>query len=174
MEASSHPRYDPPAGDGYQPALWCDAPAGDGAKQATRRATRQRVGRKEWTMATATPLRVSTARLDDVELVPWPFRPEQVLDGEPRARGAVVWRSDDRRMASGFWECTPGSFGRVYPWSETSCLLEGEAAITAAGETLEVVAGDLVVLPQGVEAQWEIRRTVCKAFQLTADEPLPV
>jgi uncharacterized protein len=125
-------------------------------------------------MASATDLHALTARFDDVELVPWPLRPEQVIAGEPVAEGAVVWRSSDRRMASGLWTCTPGTFGRVYPWTETAAILAGEATIRAAGEALEVGPGSLVVLPQGIEASWEVRSTVRKAFQLSSDEPLPV
>jgi uncharacterized cupin superfamily protein len=125
-------------------------------------------------MSSATQLHALTARLDDVELVPWPLAPAQVIEGDPQPHGAVVWRSADRRMASGLWTCTPGRFGRLYPWTETAAILEGEATIRAGDQALDAGPGALVVLPQGIEASWEIHSTVKKAFQLSSDKPLPI
>jgi uncharacterized protein len=125
-------------------------------------------------MSSAGELHALTARFDDVDLVPWPLATEQVIEGEPRPAGAVVWRSPDRRMASGLWTCTPGTFGRIYPWTETAAILDGEATIRAAGRALRATPGALVVIPQGIEASWEIHSTIRKAFQLSSDEPLPI
>jgi uncharacterized cupin superfamily protein len=77
-------------------------------------------------------------------------------------------------MASGLWTCTPGTFGRVYPWTETAAIIEGEATIHAADGALQAGPGTLVVLPQGIDASWEIHSAVRKAFHLSSDQPLPI
>ena len=57
----------------------------------------------------------------------------------------------------------------VFPWSydqtETCYLLEGEVVVTPdSGEAVEIQAGDLVIFPQGMSCQWEIKKAVKKHY----------
>lgn len=119
-------------------------------------------------------LHATVARYDDGALARWAFTPDQIDEGDPQARGAVVWRSADETRAAGFWECTAGRFSRTYPWTETAVILSGSAVVTVAETENRLAPGALLVLPVGITATWTIHEKVQKAFHLAADSPLPV
>jgi uncharacterized cupin superfamily protein len=121
------------------------------------------------TVTTALTVRVADAALD-----PWPLTAEQVLEGSPDARGALLWRSEDNRLANGVWECTPGRFTWSFVWDETATLHRGAATVTPRGGTpLELRAGDLVFFPRGLETEWLVTDTVRKSFHVHAADGLP-
>jgi uncharacterized cupin superfamily protein len=117
---------------------------------------------------------VTAASFHDVALTAWPFTPDQIDEGDPHARGAILWRSTDETRASGFWECTSGRFSRTYAWTETAVILSGSAVVTVAEAEHQLAPGALLILPVGVTASWTIEKRVRKAFHLAADSPLPV
>ncbi|MFQ5426402.1 MAG: cupin domain-containing protein [Gaiellales bacterium] len=110
---------------------------------------------------------VGGARLDS-----WPLPPEQVVDGDPRASGKIIWKSSDGTLANGIWECTPGIFNYQHA-DETAFVLAGRATITPEGEApIEVGAGDVVFFPGGTKTRWHIEETIRKSFHLHAAEGL--
>ncbi len=119
-------------------------------------------------------LHPTTATFADVAFVDWPFAPDQIDEGAPRASGAIVWRSADRTSAAGFWECTAGRFSRTYGWTETAVILSGSALVQTRDAAYPLAPGSLLVLPAGVTASWTIEERVQKAFHLVAGGPLPV
>ena len=106
-------------------------------------------------------------------LDPWPIPADQILSGDPQAKGSILWQSDDRRLLNGIWECSAGSFTWEYTWSETIYLLEGHILMTdSAGNRTEVSAGDLIFVPVGMKTTWEISKHVRKAYHISSEIPV--
>ena len=100
----------------------------------------------------------------DAPLEPAPIPAEDIIEGEPESTMAILWRSEDDKLYNGVWQCTPGVFMLTHP-GETICLVEGRATITPeGGEPVIVVPGEVVFLPEGMRARWEVHETVKKAF----------
>jgi uncharacterized protein len=106
---------------------------------------------------------VSTAQLD-----PWPIPADQIVDGDPQASGTIIWRSEDGTLASGIWECTPGTFDWNHA-DETLCLVSGRVTVTPeGGEAFDIVPGDTVFFPEGTRTRWNVTEKLRKAFHLHA------
>jgi uncharacterized cupin superfamily protein len=109
----------------------------------------------------------------DASLDPWPIPADQILSGNPEAKGSILWQSDDKRMLNGIWECAPGSFTWEYTWDETIYLLEGNILITdGEGNRTDVSAGDLIFVSAGTKATWEISKHVRKAYHISSETPV--
>jgi uncharacterized cupin superfamily protein len=110
--------------------------------------------------------------VEEVELEPWPLAAEQVLAGAPEASGAIIWRSDDGRLANGVWECTPG----VFRWThvdETALIVRGAVTVTPlGGDVVRLGPGDLVFFPAGTVTEWHVESTVRKGFHLHSADGL--
>ena len=106
----------------------------------------------------------------DAALDPWPIPEGWVQAGSPRASGAVLWQSDDKRIMSGVWQCTPGKFVWEYTWDETAHISRGRFTVTDQdGHTVSLGAGDLLFIEAGTRAVWEVAETVRKAFHVRSD-----
>jgi uncharacterized cupin superfamily protein len=93
-----------------------------------------------------------------------PIPAEDIISGSPESSMAILWRSDDNTLYNGVWHCTPGVFMLTHP-GETICLVEGRATITPeGGEPVTVLPGEVVYIPEGTVARWEVHETVRKAF----------
>jgi uncharacterized cupin superfamily protein len=100
----------------------------------------------------------------DAPVEPAPIPAEDIISGEPVSTMAILWRSEDGTLYNGVWHCTPGVFMLTHP-GETICLVEGRATITPVdGEPVTVVPGEVVFIPEGTVARWEVHETVRKAF----------
>src|SRR4051794_1658429 len=76
---------------------------------------------------------IPTATMAQVELPPMPIEPSFIIEGTPTARGIVLMQTKDRRISTGYWECTTGKFHWTYGWDEFVHILEGEATIREEG-----------------------------------------
>lgn len=111
---------------------------------------------------------VVRASVAEAALEPWPIPQDQIVEGNPEARGVILWKSDDGTLASGIWECTPGTFRWVHA-DETLCLVSGSVTVTPeGGEAFDIRPGDMVFFPEGTRTQWKVTETVRKAFHLHA------
>ena len=81
----------------------------------------------------STTARIPKVTVADVELDDWTLPDEAITDGNPVAKGKLLWQSDDKRLANGVWSCEPGSFNWEYTWDETIYFIEGEVVITDQG-----------------------------------------
>jgi hypothetical protein len=100
----------------------------------------------------------------DAPMEPAPIPAQDIIAGEPESTMAILWRSDDNTLYNGVWHCTPGIFMLTHP-GETICLVEGSATITPeGGDPVTVVPGEVVFIPEGTVARWEVHETVRKAF----------
>ena len=125
-------------------------------------------------MTTTTPTNgIRTVKVADAALDAWPIPAEQILGGDPQASGVLLWQSDDKRLANGVWECTPGSFTWSYTWDETIFVREGAFTMTdQTGTTTSVGAGDLIFVPSGTQSTWNITETVRKVFHFRSAKPV--
>lgn len=65
------------------------------------------------------------------------------------------------------WCCEVSAFIWSYEQREVCYLLEGKVVVTPEdGAPIELVAGDLVVFPAGMNCQWEIATAVRKHYRL--------
>lgn len=100
----------------------------------------------------------------DAPMQPAPIPAEDVISGAPESTMAILWQSQDNTLYNGVWHCTPGVFMLTHP-GETICLVEGSATITPeGGEPVTVRPGEVVFIPEGTRARWEVHETVRKAF----------
>jgi uncharacterized cupin superfamily protein len=100
----------------------------------------------------------------DAPVEPAPIPEQDIISGSPESTMAILWRSEDGKLYNGVWHCTPGVFMLTHP-GETICLVEGSCTITPeGGEPVTVVPGEMLFIPEGTVARWEVHETVRKAF----------
>ena len=114
------------------------------------------------------PLLVSATAADlDADLEDW--GPRTGGDrGEPMTSGRILHDADGVQV--GVWACTPGSWELVErPDTESIRMLAGRARLTNAanGSSVELAAGDVLVLPTGWSGRWEILEDVRKLYVLS-------
>ena len=74
--------------------------------------------------------------------------------------------SDDGRVQTGIWECSPGAFPSARGgYSEVMTFVAGDATITDEDGTEHPIgAGTTIVLNDGWRGSWTIRETVRKVY----------
>ncbi|HSN06196.1 MAG TPA: cupin domain-containing protein [Candidatus Angelobacter sp.] len=84
--------------------------------------------------------------------------------GDPRTSTLVLF--EGHGVSVGVWECTPGGWPIVdRSDTETMMLLRGAVTITPlGGEPVDLVEGDVFVLPRGWSGRWDVTETVRKLF----------
>lgn len=63
------------------------------------------------------------------------------------------------------WECEPSTFPWHYDERETCYLLAGRVTVETPRETVSFAAGDLVVLPEGLDCTWTVSQAVRKHYR---------
>lgn len=93
------------------------------------------------------------------------------IEGAQREASRELWRSGDGLMRIGVWECTPGRFtANRDTASETCHLIAGRVTLHGPdGQSRELVAGDMLVLPRGWQGEWTIHERTRKLYVLHAD-----
>lgn len=74
---------------------------------------------------------------------------------EARQQGVMDWP---------IWSKEISRFEWTYDQAEECYLLEGVVSVEAAGQTLEIRAGDFVSFPQGLTCVWDVREPVRKHY----------
>jgi uncharacterized protein len=116
----------------------------------------------------------TSARVEDLELTPWPLPAEWVQDGQPDAAGAVLSRSDDSRIIRGVWRCTPGRFNWEFSYDETLVVVEGSATVELdTGDVVELRPGVMAFFGRGHSSTWTVHETLRKGFHADSPDPLP-
>lgn len=84
--------------------------------------------------------------------------------GDPQTSGVSFF--EGHGVSVGVWECTPGGWAILdRPDTETMLLLGGAVTITPDdGDPVDLVEGDLFVLPKGWSGRWDISETVRKLY----------
>ncbi|MFP3555472.1 cupin domain-containing protein [Paraburkholderia sp. SIMBA_049] len=87
--------------------------------------------------------------------------------GDPQL--AIKTLAPDAIGNLGIWECQPGGWPVINrPDTEFAYLISGRARLTddSTGETVEIVGGDLVILPPGWTGRWDILEPVRKIYAI--------
>lgn len=97
------------------------------------------------------------------ELEPKGLRPGYDT-GSPEVSSSQFYSANGNRV--GVWECTPGGWEiENRPDTETMLLLAGRVRMTTAGQDpVELVAGDVFILPKGWSGRWDVLETTRKLF----------
>jgi uncharacterized cupin superfamily protein len=107
-------------------------------------------------------------RLDPatIELEPWPLKPDQIVEGEPRALGRILDTGLDDKTARGVWEHTTGVSTDTES-DEIFVVVSGRATVEVDdGPTLELGPGDIGVLRAGDRTTWRVHEDLRKVFQV--------
>lgn len=90
-----------------------------------------------------------------------PIGPDQVRSGRPAA--GVLELAGPPGLEVGVWEHTVGTSVDVEV-DEVFVVLSGRATITWDGGSVEVGAGDVVTLPDGLATTWTVHDTLRKVY----------
>lgn len=114
-------------------------------------------------------LRIREAALDS-----WPLSKESITQGQPKASGKVLSKSDDARVVAGIWACSPGQFRWSWSYDETVVVVDGRATVTLGdGREVQLVPGSLAYFERGLDSVWTIHEPFRKGFHALSPEPLP-
>jgi uncharacterized cupin superfamily protein len=83
--------------------------------------------------------------------------------GDPQTSGLVLHSGPPQ---VGVWECTPGGWAiESRGDTESGIVLQGRARLTGAdGQSRQITAGDVYVLPKGWSGRWEILEALRKVY----------
>ena len=86
-----------------------------------------------------------------------PLRPEQVIEGDPRARTEDLNRARRGGVSMNYWDCTAGRFSWTYAGDEMVQILDGEVHVTFEDGNLRVLrTGDTAHFKAGTTLHWEV------------------
>ncbi|MDD5084411.1 MAG: cupin domain-containing protein [Candidatus Omnitrophica bacterium] len=104
-------------------------------------------------------------RVKKTALKAMPIPREDIVSGNPVAKGVVLFESKDGCCSAGIWSCTPGAFKWEYTGDETCTILYGEAEVKLKnGRIKRFLAGDIIHFPRGLKAQWVVKKKILKTF----------
>ena len=120
-----------------------------------------------------TTLAIQTGSLPTDTLPDMPLEESQITSGNPVARGTIVSQSEDKKVSSGYWSCTPGEFDWEFTWDECVHILAGEVTITEeGGSSYTLRANDTAQFPLGLKTHWHVTKEIKKFFVVRTPEPL--
>ena len=118
-------------------------------------------------------LKIRTARTPADPLPDMPIKPDWVREGNPVGRGTILLQSDDKKVSSGFWECSEGKFEWQFSWDEFIRVIEGRVEIREDGGDSHVLGpGDTAHFPLGLKTHWHVTKKIKKFFVIRTPEPL--
>lgn len=108
----------------------------------------------------------------DASLEPWPDSPVSETASGSRQRSGRLWLNDrDRGVLAGLWQAEAHATPWLdYPTHELVLMVEGEAALATADDTLMLRPGDCAVIPKGLRCRWSQAGRVRKYFVLFDDK----
>ncbi|MFW0754238.1 cupin domain-containing protein [Pseudomonas sp. H11T01] len=93
--------------------------------------------------------------------------PVAVPLGTPVAVTSTTSVERNDGVETGIWECTPGRWRRQIVAQEFCHFIQGRCTFTPDhGETLQIEAGDALMLPANSTGIWDIQETVRKTYVL--------
>jgi uncharacterized cupin superfamily protein len=100
------------------------------------------------------------------EINPKPTR----LTKDQEEASTPLWASAHRGVKIGIWECSPGRFTADRSTTAEYChIILGSATVTnlSDGNSRDIKAGDLLVLPLGWTGEWVIHEHMRKLYFLS-------
>src|SRR5438445_4192515 len=88
------------------------------------------------------------------ELPDMPIDAAWILEGQPRARGAVLLQTADKLVSSGLWTCSAGRFRWEFSWDEFIQRLgrRGQHSLRAFSEGAENAVASAALCSQVLHA----------------------
>lgn len=113
---------------------------------------------------------LTAPNLATLDLGPVSRKPTSI-DCEQWEASRQLWQSGDGRLKIGVWQCTPGRFSADRETNSETChLLAGRVTLHGPdGRSRDLVAGDMLVLPQGWRGEWTIHETTRKLYVIHAE-----
>jgi len=100
------------------------------------------------------------------DLTDWGLQPD-MIEGQSRSSGVLLWKSADGKSESGFWVCTPGTWRLSLPSDELCHFIAGRATYTSdEGEIIEVTPGTVVHFLEGWSGQCVVHETLRNVYML--------
>ena len=62
------------------------------------------------------------------------------------------------------WTCKPSEFDWAYTEKETCLIINGKVTVTDGTDSVSFGTGDLVIFPEGLECNWNVRKAVKKYY----------
>jgi uncharacterized cupin superfamily protein len=86
----------------------------------------------------------------------------------PTVKDVVVKKPSEEESSAcqswPIWTCQPSNFDWVYTEKETCLLIEGKVTVTDGKDSVNFGPGDLVIFPEGLECNWNVREAVKKYY----------
>ncbi len=100
------------------------------------------------------------------DLKDWGDQPD-MIEGQSKSSGVLLWKNAEGTSESGLWICTPGTWRLSLPGDELCHFLSGRATYTSDdGEVIEVKAGTVVHFKEGWTGQCAVHETLRNAYML--------
>jgi uncharacterized cupin superfamily protein len=82
----------------------------------------------------------------------------EILEGECKASGKMVFGAPDAAVACAYFAVTRGRFRMVYPFTEHAVVVEGQVTLTheSSGASSTYGPGDGWFIQKGTPVVWEI------------------
>ncbi|MFY8095330.1 MAG: cupin domain-containing protein [Niveispirillum sp.] len=86
----------------------------------------------------------------------------EILDGDVKAFGRIVYGAPDGPVSCGWFSCTQGRFRMVYPFTEHATVIEGEVTLTdeKTGISHHYGVGDSWFIEKGTPILWHVQSPV--------------
>ena len=62
------------------------------------------------------------------------------------------------------WTCEPSTFDWKYDQEEHCFIIDGSVTVTSSNNTIEIISGDYVIFPNGLECVWKVHRSIKKHY----------
>ena len=107
-----------------------------------------------------------------VDLTSSPINRDWIVEGDPKARNALLAQSRDRKSCTLIWDCTPGTFVWHYDIDETIHILEGSIVLDdGVSPSRRLGPGDVVFFPAGAVVHWTVETHVRKLAFFRRQKP---
>ena len=74
----------------------------------------------------------------------------------------------DKKLADytawSIWECEPSQFDWEYGSEEHCFIIDGNVTVKTDTETVNIVSGDYVIFPKGLQCNWHVHRAIKKHY----------
>ncbi len=107
---------------------------------------------------------VQAFTIQGVDIASAPTNQGPAGDGAPVSRWVTTITSEDGVIESGVWDSTAGRHDICFDFDEWVHILEGEAHVTAEGQTRTLRAGDVAFFHAGVHMVWDVPKYVRKVW----------
>jgi uncharacterized cupin superfamily protein len=117
--------------------------------------------------------KLNSTSISKLTFEPMELEAEQIIEGDPKWEWALVWQSEDKRIAAVAFKSTEGKFRADTPLNEFITLLDGRMSVTGPdGEKFECGPGDFIQVEPGREYVYEVLEPITDYVVMVSDEAI--